>query len=90
MGGFSGRAVFPVALRMVYQVAHACGIPVMGCGGVASAKDVLEMMMAGATVVQVGAENLRNPYACKEIVDELPGEMEKLGISRLRDIIGAV
>ncbi len=88
MGGFSGPAIFPVALRMVYQVARACRIPVMGCGGVATARDVIEMMMAGATAVQVGAENLRNPYACKEIVEALPAEMERLGISRLRDIIG--
>ncbi len=73
---------------MVYQVARACRIPVMGCGGVATARDVIEMMMAGATAVQVGAENLRNPYACKEIVEALPAEMERLGISRLRDIIG--
>ena len=88
MGGFSGPAIFPVALRMVYQVARACRIPVMGCGGVATARDVIEMMMAGATAVQVGAENLRNPYACKEIVEALPAEMERLGISRPRDIIG--
>ncbi|MGN0201632.1 MAG: dihydroorotate dehydrogenase [Candidatus Cryptobacteroides sp.] len=90
MGGFSGRAIFPVALRMVYQVSRACSIPVMGCGGVASAADVLEMMMAGASAVQVGAENLRNPYACKEIIEALPAEMEKLGIESLRDIIGVV
>ena len=88
MGGFSGRAIFPVALRMVYQVAHACKIPVMGCGGVASAADVIEMMMAGATAVQVGAENLRNPYACKEIVQELPALMQKLGIENINEIIG--
>ena len=88
MGGFSGPAIFPVALRMVYQVAKACRIPVMGCGGVATARDVIEMMMAGATAVQVGAENLRNPYACKEIIEALPAEMERLGIARLRDIIG--
>ena len=69
-------------------MARACRIPVMGCGGVATARDVIEMMMAGATAVQVGAENLRNPYACKEIVEALPAEMERLGISRLRDIIG--
>lgn len=73
---------------MVYQVAKACRIPVMGCGGVATARDVIEMMMAGATAVQVGAENLRNPYACKEIIEALPAEMERLGIARLRDIIG--
>ena len=90
MGGFSGRAIFPVALRMVYQVAHACRIPVMGCGGVASARDVVEMMMAGATAVQVGAENLRNPFACPEIVDELPALMEELGINTLQEIIGTV
>ena len=90
MGGFSGRAIFPIALRMVYQVAHACAIPVMGCGGVASAQDVIEMMMAGATAVQVGAENLRNPLACPEIIDALPGVMEELGINRLQDIIGIV
>ncbi len=90
MGGFSGAAIFPVALRMVYQVSKACKIPVMGCGGVATAADVIEMMMAGATAVQVGAENLRNPYACKEIIEALPAEMERLGISNLRDIIGIV
>lgn len=87
MGGFSGPAIFPVALRMVYQVAQAVGIPVMGMGGVATARDVIEMMMAGATAVQVGAANLRNPYACKEIIEQLPAEMEKLGIERLADIV---
>lgn len=90
MGGFSGPAVFPVAVRMVYQVSQACSIPVMGCGGVESARDVIEMMMAGATAVQVGAANLKNPYACKEIIEALPAEMEKLGIQRLADIIGIV
>lgn len=90
MGGFSGRAVFPIALRMVYQVARACRIPVMGCGGVASARDVIEMMMAGAAAVQVGAENLRNPMACPEIVAELPAVMEELGIEKLTDIVGIV
>ena len=90
MGGFSGAAIFPVAVRMVYQVARACRIPVMGCGGVETAHDVIEMMMAGATAVQVGAANLRNPYACKEIVEALPREMERLGIERLSDIIGIV
>ncbi len=88
MGGFSGPAIFPVALRMVYQVAKACRIPVMGCGGVATARDVIEMMMAGATAVQTGAINLRNPYASKEIIEALPAEMARLGITRLRDIIG--
>ncbi len=86
MGGFSGPAVFPVAVRMVYQVAHACSIPVMGCGGVTSARDVIEMMMAGATAVQVGAENLRNPYACRDIIQDLPHEMDRLGLTHLRDL----
>lgn len=90
MGGFSGAAVFPVAVRMVYQVSKACGIPVIGCGGVETAADVIEMMMAGATAVEVGAANLRNPYACKEIIEALPREMERLGIERLTDIIGIV
>lgn len=90
MGGFSGNAVFPVAVRMVYQVAQVCNIPVMGCGGVSTAKDVIEMMMAGATAVQVGAANLVNPYVCKEIIEALPAECEKLGITKLSDIIGVV
>ncbi len=90
MGGFSGAAIFPLAVRMVYQVAKACNIPVIGCGGVRSASDVIEMMMAGATAVEVGAENLRNPYACKEIIEALPHEMERLGIEHLSDIIGIV
>ncbi|MBR4969305.1 MAG: dihydroorotate dehydrogenase [Alistipes sp.] len=90
MGGFSGAAIFPIAVRMVYQVAHAVKIPVIGCGGVSSAEDVIEMMMAGATAVQVGAENLRNPYACKEIIEELPFVMERLGIEKLTDIIGVI
>ena len=88
MGGFSGPAIFPVALRMVYQVAHAVNIPVIGMGGVSSAEDVIEMMMAGATAVQVGAANLVNPYACKEIIENLPKVMEKYGIKDLNDIIG--
>ncbi len=90
MGGFSGPAIFPIAVRMVYQVAQACSIPVMGCGGVSTASDVIEMMMAGATAVQVGAQNLVNPYVCKEIIEELPAEMSRLGIHSLRDIIGIV
>jgi len=90
MGGFSGRAIFPIALRMVYQVAHACRIPVMGCGGVASARDVIEMMMAGATAVQVGAENLRNPFACPDIINALPALMDELGINSLSEIIGSI
>lgn len=90
MGGFSGKAVFPVAVRMVYQVSKACGIPVMGCGGVTSAEDVIEMMMAGATAVQVGAANLVDPFACKKIIEELPAVCEKLGIKKISDIIGVV
>ena len=89
-GGFSGAAIFPIALRMVYQVAHACHIPVMGCGGVSSARDVIEMMMAGATAVQVGAENLRNPFACPEMIEALPSVMEELHIDSLKEIIGTV
>ena len=90
MGGFSGKAIFPIALRMVYQVAHACHIPIMGCGGVSRAEDVIEMMMAGATAVQVGAQNLRNPFACPEIIEALPACMDKLKINALKDIIGIV
>lgn len=90
MGGFSGAAIFPIALRMVYQVARACKIPIMGCGGVASANDVIEMMMAGATAVQVGSENLKNPYACRDIIEDLPKQMERLNINKLSDIIGIV
>lgn len=90
MGGFSGPAIFPVAVRMVYQVSKACRIPVMGCGGVTTAREVIEMMMAGATAVQVGAANLVNPYACKEIIEALPAEMKKLGIEKLSDIIGII
>jgi len=88
MGGFSGPAIFPVALRMVYQVARAVHVPVIGMGGVATAEDVLEMMLAGATAVQVGAQNLVNPYACKEIIEALPRAMEQYGIQTLNDIIG--
>ena len=90
MGGFSGRAIFPVAVRMVYQVAHAVSIPVIGMGGVATAEDVIEMMMAGATAVEVGAENLVNPYACRDIIEDLPRVMEKYGIESLSDIIKIV
>lgn len=89
-GGFSGRAIFPIALRMVNQVRHACSLPIMGCGGVACADDVIEMMMAGANAVQVGAENLRNPFVCKQIVEELPSAMEKYGIDDLNSIVGIV
>ncbi len=90
MGGFSGDAIFPVAVRMVYQVSKACKIPVMGCGGVSNAKDVIEMMMAGATAVQVGAANLVNPYVCKDIIEALPKECEALGINKISDIIGVI
>ncbi len=88
MGGFSGPAIFPVALRMVYQVASNVNIPVIGMGGVSSAEDVIEMMLAGATAVQVGAANLVNPFACKEIIENLPAAMDKYRIENLRDIIG--
>ena len=88
MGGFSGRAILPVALRMVYQVYEAVKLPIIGMGGVSSAEDVIEMMLAGATAVQVGAENLVNPWACPEIIAALPGVMEKYGIDNLEDIIG--
>jgi len=88
MGGFSGRAIKPVAVRMVYQVSNAVNIPVVGMGGVSCADDVLEFMMAGATAVQVGAENLINPYACRDIINALPAAMEKYKIENLTDIIG--
>lgn len=88
MGGFSGAAVFPVALRMVYQVSEAVKIPVIGMGGVSSAEDVIEMMLAGATAVQVGAANLIDPCACKKIIEALPAAMEKYGINDLESIIG--
>ena len=88
-GGLSGPAVFPVAVRMVYQVYEAVKIPIMGMGGVSSAKDVLEMMMAGASAVQIGAAGLKNPYIFKEIIQSLPETAEKYGIKRLKDIIGA-
>lgn len=88
MGGLSGSAIFPVALRMVYQVYEAVKIPIIGMGGVSSAEDVIEMMLAGATAVQVGAANLKNPYACKEIIEDLPRVMEKYKISSLSEIIG--
>ena len=90
MGGFSGKAIFPVALRMVYQVAHAVKIPVIGMGGVSCAEDVIEMMLAGAVAVEVGAQNLIDPYACKRIIEDLPRVMKKYGIKNLNDIIGGV
>ena len=88
MGGFSGAAIFPVAVRMVYQVAHAVNIPVVGMGGVTTAEDVIELMLAGATAVEVGAANLVNPFASRDIVNDLPRVMEKYGIRNLTDIIG--
>ena len=90
MGGFSGPAIFPVAVRMVYQVSHAVKIPVIGMGGVASAEDVIEMMMAGATAVEVGAQNLIDPYACKRIIEDLPRVMDEYKIENLKDIIGVI
>lgn len=88
MGGFSGPAILPVALRMVYQTAKAVSVPVVGMGGVSTAEDVLEMMLAGATAVEVGAANLADPFACKKIIENLPAAMDKYGIKNLTDIIG--
>ncbi len=88
MGGFSGSAIFPVAVRMVYQVANAVKIPVVGMGGVSTAEDVIELMLAGATAVEVGAANLVNPYACRDIINDLPKVMEKYKINSLSEIIG--
>lgn len=90
MGGFSGPAIFPVAVRMVYQVANAVKIPIVGMGGVSSAEDVIEMMLAGATAVEIGAANLVDPYACRDIIKDLPKAMDKYGIEKLSDIIGGV
>ena len=90
MGGFSGPAIFPVAVRMVYQVANAVKIPVVGMGGVSSAEDVIEMMLAGATAVEIGAANLVDPYICRDIIDKLPVVMDAYGIENLTDIIGGV
>ena len=88
MGGFSGPAILPVALRMVYQVSSAVSIPVVGMGGVSCAEDVIEMMLAGATAVEVGAANLVDPFVCKTIIEDLPYVMDKYGIKNLKDIIG--
>ena len=90
MGGFSGSAIFPIAVRMVYQVANSVKVPVVGMGGVSSAEDVLEMMMAGATAVEVGAANLVDPYICRDIVRDLPRVMDKYRVDYLSDIIGGV
>ena len=88
MGGFSGSAIFPVAVRMVYQIYDAVKIPIIGMGGVSTVKDVIEMMMAGATAVQVGAANLVDPFACKTIIEDLPKELAKLNINDINEIIG--
>ena len=88
LGGFSGSAIFPVALRMVYQVSSAVNIPVVGMGGVSSAEDVIEMMLAGATAVEIGAANLVDPFICKKIVEALPAAADKYNINELKDIIG--
>lgn len=88
IGGFSGPAIFPVALRMVYQVYEAVNIPIIGVGGIETSEDVIEMMLAGASAVEVGAANLKNPYVCKEIIENLPDTMDKYGISSLKEIIG--
>ena len=90
MGGFSGDAIFPVAVRMVYQVAKACEITIIGCGGVSSTKNVIEMLMPAAPAGEGGAANLVHPYACKDIIEALPNECEKLGINKLSDIIGVI
>ena len=90
MGGFSGPAIFPVALRMVYQVANAVKIPVVGMGGVSSAEDVLEMLLAGAVAVEVGCANLIDPLACKTIIEELPAVMDRYDIETVSEIIGGV
>ena len=87
-GGYSGPGIFPVALRMVYEVSHAISIPVIGMGGVSNAYEVIEMMYAGATLVMIGAENLINPYACKDIIENLPKVMDEYNIENLSDIIG--
>lgn len=88
MGGFSGSAIFPVAVRMVYQVANAVNIPVVGMGGVSTAEDVIELMLAGASAVEVGAANLIDPCVCRDIINDLPAVMDKYGINNLKDIIG--
>lgn len=90
MGGYSGPAIFPVAVRMVYQAARAVRIPIIGMGGISTAEDVIEMMMAGATAVQVGAANLVDPFACPNIIETLPTLMEKLNIRNLEEIIGVI
>ena len=88
MGGYSGPGIFPVALRMVYQVYDAVRIPIIGMGGIQSAEDVIEMMLAGATAVQIGAANLTDPYICRDIIEKLPETMDRYNISTLKEIIG--
>jgi dihydroorotate dehydrogenase (NAD+) catalytic subunit len=88
-GGLSGPAVFPVALRMVWDVYEAVKLPIIGCGGVSSAEDAAEMMLAGASAVEVGAANLRDPFACKRIIEDLPGVCERLGVDRISGLTGA-
>ena len=90
MGGFSGPAIFPIAVRMVYQVANAVNIPVVGMGGITCADDVIEMMMAGATAVEIGAANLINPYACRDIINDLPNALDRYKINNIADIIGVI
>ncbi len=90
MGGFSGPAVFPIAVRMVYQVAKACSIPIIGCGGISTVDDVIEMMMAGATAVEIGTANLVEPMTCKTIIDRLPNHLSELGFENINDIIGII
>ncbi|MDO4802072.1 MAG: dihydroorotate dehydrogenase [Prevotellaceae bacterium] len=90
MGGFSGPAVFPIAVRMVYQVAKACSIPIIGCGGISTTDDVIEMMMAGATAVEIGTANLIEPMTCKTIIDKLPNRLLELGFNNINDIIGII
>ena len=87
-GGYSGPAIFPVALRMVYQVSQAVKIPVIGMGGIQSARDVIEMMSAGASAVAIGCQNLIDPYACKKIIEDLEGLLEQLGIDDINDLVG--
>ncbi len=88
MGGYSGRGIFPIALRMVYQVYEAVSIPIIGMGGVSTTEDVIEMMLAGASAVQIGAANLIDPWICKKIIEKLPETMQKYGINSLKEIIG--
>ena len=90
MGGFSGSAIFPVAVRMVYQVANAVKVPVVGMGGISCAEDVVEMMLAGATAVEIGAANLVNPYICRDIIADLPRVMDEYRMNTLSEIIGGV